>query len=192
MQPMHTSTDNRTLILGAASELLKARGFNAFSYRDLAERVGIKSSSVHYYFPTKQDLGHALLKEYREAMREALISLDLQTGVAERLRGLAALFAGTAEQDQWCLAGMLASDYATLDEPLRQEVRSFFALIEQWLVHQAQAAVPGRDLPSAKLLGRLAFALLEGALLSARVHGDPSQVTAAGALLVQWFESQSL
>ncbi|GGK53447.1 regulatory protein, tetR family [Pseudomonas koreensis] len=116
---MHTSTDNRTLILAAASELLKARGFNAFSYRDLAARVGIKSSSVHYYFPTKQDLGHALLQEYREAMREALTSLDLRACVAERLRGLVALFAGTAEQDQWCLAGMLASDYATLDEPLR-------------------------------------------------------------------------
>jgi len=189
---MRMPAHNRTLILGAASELLKTRGFNAFSYRDLAEHVGIKSSSLHYYFPTKQDLAQALLQEYREAMRKALTSLDLRTGVAERLRGLVALFASTAEQDQWCLAGMLASDYATLGEPLRQEVRGFFALIEQWLAHQAQAAVPGRDLPSAMLLGQLAFSLLEGALLSARVHGDPSQVTAAGDLLVQWFESQSL
>lgn len=189
---MHTSSNNRILILQAASELLKTRGFNAFSYRDLAERVGIKSSSVHYYFPTKQDLGHALLQDYRDAVQEALARLEQHSDVAERLRGLVAIFAGTAEQGQCCLAGMLASDYATLEEPLRQEVRDFFTQVEQWLTHQAQAAVPERDLPEATQLGRLAFALLEGALLSAHVHGDPSQVTAAGILLVQWFESRSL
>ncbi len=190
---MRTSpaTDNRDLLIAAANELLQTRGFNAFSFRDLAERVGIKSSSVHYYFPTKQDLGQALLREYREAMRVALANLDTHPGVAERLQGLVTLFADTAAQDQWCLAGMLASDYATLDEPLRREVRSFFCLVEQWLAQQALAAAPRCDPASAQRLGRLAFALLEGALLSARVHGDPAQVTAAGALLVQWFESQA-
>lgn len=189
---MQTSSDNRTLILHAASNLLKTRGFNAFSYRDLAERVGIKSSSVHYYFPTKQDLGHALLQEYRDAVQEALTRLEQHRDVAERLRGLVAIFAGTAEKGQFCIAGMLASDYATLGEPLRHEVRDFFTLVEQWLTHQAQAAVPVRDLPEATQLGRLAFALLEGVLLSAHVHEDPSQVAAAGKLLVQWFESPSL
>ncbi len=36
--------------------LIRTRGCNGFSYRDLAEHVGVKTSSIHYYFPGKDDL----------------------------------------------------------------------------------------------------------------------------------------
>ena len=55
-----TANDTRQTIMNAARATVQARGYNALSFRELAKEVGIKSASIHYYFPTKGDLGAAL------------------------------------------------------------------------------------------------------------------------------------
>ena len=37
--------------LNLAETLVRTRGYNGFSYRDLAEQIGIKTASIHYRFP---------------------------------------------------------------------------------------------------------------------------------------------
>jgi len=61
----------RDAILKAAEARIRRNGFHGFSFRDLAEDVGIKSASVHYYFPTKADLGVSLMRNYQEQMLAA-------------------------------------------------------------------------------------------------------------------------
>ncbi len=51
-----TPSTTRELLLAHAEKLIRTRGCNGFSYRDLAEHVGVKTSSIHYYFPGKDDL----------------------------------------------------------------------------------------------------------------------------------------
>ena len=51
-------------ILEVGQELIQTVGYDGFSYRDIADRVGIKSASVHYYFPAKTDLAEAVAKQY--------------------------------------------------------------------------------------------------------------------------------
>ena len=41
----------REQLLDHAQILLMTRGYNGFSYRDLSTLVGVKTSSIHYYFP---------------------------------------------------------------------------------------------------------------------------------------------
>ena len=54
------TNSKREEILDAAEAMIRDAGFNAFSTRDVASAVGIKSASVHYYFPTKADMGVAV------------------------------------------------------------------------------------------------------------------------------------
>src|SRR5205807_7981043 len=61
-----TKTDMREAVMAAARATVQAHGYNALSFRELAKRVGIKSASVHYHFPTKGDLGAALARRYTE------------------------------------------------------------------------------------------------------------------------------
>ena len=49
-------------ILKITEEMVRRGGYNGFSFREIAKQVGIKSSSVHYHFPTKEDLGVAVAK----------------------------------------------------------------------------------------------------------------------------------
>ena len=59
-------------ILDAAELRMRKQGYNAVSFRDIASDVGIKSSSLHYHFPKKADLGLALVTRYTESFHSVL------------------------------------------------------------------------------------------------------------------------
>jgi TetR/AcrR family transcriptional regulator, transcriptional repressor for nem operon len=59
-------SDKREMIMAAARLTMQAGGYNRLSFRELAKKVGIRSASIHYHFPTKGDLGAALARRYTE------------------------------------------------------------------------------------------------------------------------------
>ena len=44
-------------ILDVAEALVQSRGFNGFSYADVAEELQITKAGLHYHFPGKAELG---------------------------------------------------------------------------------------------------------------------------------------
>src|ERR1700761_601428 len=63
-------SDMKTDIMDAAERRMQAGGFSGFSFREIATDVGIKSSSVHYHFPTKDDLAAAIVRRWGEGVSE--------------------------------------------------------------------------------------------------------------------------
>lgn len=176
-----SATDNRAKLLSTARVLAQTRGFNAFSYRDLAEIVGIKTASIHYHFPTKDDLGVALIHQYTESMMVALHDIDSQPiGYLAQFNQFVQIFEQTSESsEQWCLAGMFASDVQTLSEAMRQAVMAFFTQVEQWLnalLERAVAADAFRPLVPISQLAPMILASLEGALLTTRLMNQPMRL----------------
>lgn len=102
-------------ILDYAQFLVQTRGYNAMSYRDLAEGVGIKTSSIHYYFPSKEDLAVALLDRYRQAFKGALAVIDAETTDPKlKFKRFVDLFVETVRAGKICLGGNVCQrlDYA--------------------------------------------------------------------------------
>ena len=62
---MVAAKGTRDQILDLAENLLLDKGFNGFSYKHIAEQLGVKNAAIHYYFPAKSDLGTALVERYR-------------------------------------------------------------------------------------------------------------------------------
>ena len=60
-------SDVNTAILDAAEARMRLGGFNGFSFRGIAADVGVKSSSVHYHFPTKETLAAAVIHRYTDS-----------------------------------------------------------------------------------------------------------------------------
>jgi TetR/AcrR family transcriptional regulator, transcriptional repressor for nem operon len=174
MDYSHTATE----ILDAAQELVQTRGFNAFSYRDLADRVGIRTASIHYHFPAKADLGLALVERYREVVGSALDQiLETHPDAPSRLRAYAALLEGvlTCGGERVCLGGMLASDFATLPDEMQRGVRRFVEEHEDWIAHNLEAGRADGSLRfegPARAGATALFGGLEGAMLVARSCGD--------------------
>lgn len=94
--PMVTQPQTtREALLVAAAERLQAVGWASFSFRDLGKQVGIRAASIHHHFPTKADLGIALVGWMREqrAARECDLVAN-HPDVRNRLLALGAIIAG--------------------------------------------------------------------------------------------------
>src|SRR5579862_413483 len=83
-----------TRILDVAERLVQTRGFNGFSYADIALEVGITKASLHYHFATKAELGRRLIARYTQGFEGALRSITAQLPhAAEQLRAYVKLYA---------------------------------------------------------------------------------------------------
>lgn len=163
-------------ILDVAEQLAQRRGFNGFSYADIAEELAVTKASLHYHFPSKADLGVRLIARYHEAFTGALAEIDATIDdEAAKLRRYVALYDQVIAQDRMCLCGMFAAEYATLPAPMQVELRAFFDANETWL-----ASVLERGRKSDRLTvrmspnahARILVQVLEGAMLVARAYGD--------------------
>ena len=118
--------DTATRILDTAERLVQSRGYNGFSYADIAARLGITKASLHHHFETKATLGQALIERYHAHFMQALATIDTGGGdAAERLRSYARLYAAVLEGERLCLCGMLAAEYDTLPAAMQEGIRQF-------------------------------------------------------------------
>jgi TetR/AcrR family transcriptional repressor of nem operon len=167
-----TEGQTATLLLDAAQRLVAERGFNAFSYKDLAAAVGIRTASIHYHFETKADLGKALVERYHESLIATLAELDRKgrTNVA-RLRSLVQVYRGTERSGVICLCGSLASDLETLREDVQRTVRSYLTVTCDWVERKISDGVRAGEFEPVASPADLAASLvagLQGGLLVGR------------------------
>lgn len=123
--PVQTNT--REALLEAALDLLQRVGFSSFSFRTLGEVVGISSASIHYHYPTKADLGVALVEWLREKNKPEIEALCQQfPNMRDRFLGLAEhMAAHTCVSGKSCPINILLSEYATLPENLQKVVKTW-------------------------------------------------------------------
>jgi TetR/AcrR family transcriptional repressor of nem operon len=189
-------TDTADRILDLAERLVQTRGFNGFSYADVASELGVTKASLHYHFPTKAELGRRLINRYGAAFAQALADIDASsTDPREKLRRYASLYARVLRDDRMCLCGMMAADYATLPEPMKSAVTHFFEANEQWLAAVLEQGRASGDLhfSGAPLdVARLLVGSLEGAMLVARSFGDVSRFESISDWLLADLEGAAL
>lgn len=179
-----TESATRALLIDAAQDLVQLRGYNGFSYRDIAARVGIKTSSIHYHFPAKGDLVLALVSRYRVRFSAALEAIRARDEVpdAELERYLAMICGSFASNNLICLCGMLATDSHSLSPEIQAEIRGFFADNETYLaplLERGRAAREFRFEGAAQLYATSLFAAMQGAMISAYTFGEAARVDAA-------------
>jgi TetR/AcrR family transcriptional regulator, transcriptional repressor for nem operon len=129
----------RDALLDAAAVLLQDVGWASFSFRDLAEQVGIRAPSIHYHFPTKADLGIALVGRMREQRQTHVDQLSLLfPNPRERLLAL-----GRMVEDEICRGQKSCPIYAFQAEftilpgavqiLVRAWIDDCFAVLARWL-----------------------------------------------------------
>ncbi|MEL6160359.1 MAG: TetR/AcrR family transcriptional regulator [Cyanobacteria bacterium J06627_32] len=164
-------------ILAVAQDLMQTRGYNGFSYRDIAAVIGIKSASIHYHFPTKGDLGQAVMARYCDRFSQSLESLlTTHDRAKDRLLGYADLFRHTlVERQRLCLCGLLAGELETVPEPVKAEVKRFFETQHQWLTAVLNQAIASGEIKAHRdphTWSTTLLAALEGAMLVSRGCDD--------------------
>jgi TetR/AcrR family transcriptional repressor of nem operon len=188
VQPTTSRTPVPQKILDVAEQLAQTRGFNGFSYGDIAEQLLVTKASLHYHFPSKAELGRALIARYRTVFAQALDAIDSKTQSGpERLRRYVRLYDSVMRDNRMCLCGMFAAEYDTLPGPMQDELREFFDHNERWLAAVLDAGRRDGDLAfreSAKERARVVLGALEGAMLVARTYADGRRFRSAARHLL--------
>ena len=170
--------DRKEEILDVAEDLLLTRGYSAFSYQDIAERLGIKKASLHHHFATKEDLGVALCDRFL-AQNQSIIDecATRDASATEMLDLYLSHTAALAESaDRCCPAGVLKAEFTALPGRVQAKVDE----ISRWM-HECTTRMLARGRESGEFAFEgepadqawLLMATLQGSLLSARVHGTP-------------------
>ncbi len=183
-------TDNRKKLEEAALNSVQRNGFNALSFRTLADDVGIKSSSVHYHFPEKSDLARTLIERYSETFFQSLYAInERKWGLRRKVRAFIDIFENVAAAKKLCLCGMMASEVEQLDDVNRELLNSYFINTENWLI---QLFNDNRDdlntELNSRILAKSLFASLQGALLLDRVVQDGNRLKAQKELFMSFIK----
>jgi|SRR5450432_1509128 TetR/AcrR family transcriptional repressor of nem operon len=177
-------TEPRTAerMLDIAERLVQLRGFNNFSYADIAAELGITKASLHYHFRGKAELGQALIARYAERFSEALSRIDRDLPDARtKLEAYAGLYADVLRGKRMCMCGILAAEYQTLPEPMRTGVIRFFDENQRWLADLLAQAQTDQTLTftgSTDDVAQSILSTLEGAMLVSRPYGDLARFNA--------------
>ncbi len=179
--------DTRTALLDVAENVARRRGFDGFSYADLADAVGIRKASIHYHFPTKADLSIALVERYKETFFAQLAEISAhETSAVGRFDELISLYRrALSEGETVCLCVSFSPHAEVMTPEVRAELTAFREGVTAWIAEvlalgRADGSLRFAGTPEAAAPGILA--LLEGAQLAARAQGDlaPFEASATG------------
>ena len=172
--PLRMKQDKELAILETAIEMIRQGGYNCFSFRNIATAVGIKSSSVHYHFATKEDLIVAVTRHYTEKFLAALEEpKTLLSKGHDPISMYVSAFRRELALDQgMCLCGVLGAEANDLSELIVAETRAFFDRNVAWL--EQAYLLKGVDEGSVYKNALQAISCLEGAMLICNASGDLS------------------
>ncbi|MGD1921607.1 MAG: TetR/AcrR family transcriptional regulator [Pleurocapsa sp.] len=180
---MESTTNTRSQILDIAQDLIQRNGVNAMSYADISKAVGIRKASIHYYFPSKEDLVIDLLDRYNEQfyclLDEIMASPESPKVKLNNYFGLFEETLSSGEQDKACLCGILTAELKTLSTPIVERVTKFYRHNEEYLEQILQSGLETGDFAFAgnpQTMARLIFSLMEGDLLIARADGGVARI----------------
>lgn len=165
--------NTRTALLDSAERTARRRGYDAFSYADLARDIGIRKASIHHHFPTKSDLAFELIQRYAARLSERLNALSgSHKSAAEMLQAYQAIYRDAlAGGSQLCLCVAMSAGRDSLADPVLDQLNQFHEDSVAWLTQVFETArqdgsVAGLSDPVAE--AHAALALMEGAQLVAR------------------------
>lgn len=155
----------REKILDVGEAMVQQRGMNGVSFREIADAIGVKSASIHYHFPSKDDFALALTERYSKRFLVAGQEIAKQDGtIASKVSAYAELFLKAFLDDgKMCLCGILAAEASVMPEAVRHAIGAFFTANMDLLT----------GLLGSKSEARFVVTSLEGAMLLARAEGSP-------------------
>ncbi len=182
---MNSKMDSQTQILEIAERRMRISGYNAVSYRDIAGDLGIKSSSLHYHFPKKEDLGMALVQRYSQLFQQRL---ETQTKSLTHPKDKLAEFIdiyrhALIKQKLVCLCAILGAEAPGLPPMITKEVNTFFEANIAWL----KDIYTDLKCKNAATLATSTLSLLEGAMIVSSVNKNNDIFEAAAELIEQQF-----
>lgn len=190
----------RERILEVAHDLVLRNGFAATSLEQILGRAGVTKGAFFHHFSSKEELARALVDRYLAAEQEVLestlrraerLSSDPLQQVLIALGLLEEMFAALDSPHPGCLVASYLYQNDLMTPEVRQKSREAFLLWRDEIAAKLRAAAklkPPRVEPDYEALGDLPNTIVEGAMVMAKLYGDPKVMVAQLRLLRSYIE----
>ena len=123
------------LIIQIAESTILQKGFNFFTYREISETLGIEKALIYSYFPSKNDMGCAVVQKSRTIFQDWCSEVEKSyLGAADKLDAFFASYRTVlVDRDKICIAGMMCSEMNTLTISMQNELRNYYFERRKWL-----------------------------------------------------------
>lgn len=195
MSSVYNKNEISSQIIYHSRRLFEKGGIRSFSYKDLSKMVGIKTSSIHYYFPSKQDLALALVIDYRDELMKKWQETDksgnnARSKIYSYLESYAYNFKVTNNP---FFGTMLVSSFGNLNTEVQDEVDRLFRDHIAFLARLLRKAKEDRLIffdEDPEHLAELILSLIEGAAIISKASGNNSIPENVNIFLEKYFESK--
>ena len=120
-------------IVELSRDLIQQIGYQAFSYKQVAEQLNIQNASIHHYFPAKEDLAIAVI----EKDKSDFVSMIKHLGTASPAEKVEAILSNYInyfnDGHKLCMISTFGSVYNTLSEKIQLTIRQYVSSIRSWL-----------------------------------------------------------
>ena len=124
----------REKIIELGENLIRTKGYNAFSYQDISSELGIKNAAVHYYYPSKENLGTSIVKTNIQRFEEMVDNMHSRGfDELQQLDTFIKIYIKSHREKKLCLIGSLGPEFNTLSETTKIELKKMTELILIWL-----------------------------------------------------------
>jgi TetR/AcrR family transcriptional repressor of nem operon len=124
----------REKVLELGENLIRTKGYNAFSYQDISTELGIKNAAVHYYFPTKENLGTSIVKTNILRFEEMINNMhSREFDEWQQLDTFIKIYIKSHREQKLCIVGSLGPAFNTLSETTKTELVKMTEIILSWL-----------------------------------------------------------
>ena len=127
------AASTRSRILDIGERLVQVRGFNGFSYADVATRAVRHQGESPLPLPEQGRPGEAIIAATPSASPTRLSPSTRRLRRACQARGIRGPVRRVLRDERMCLCGMLAAEYETIPRPIREAVVGFLDDNEAWL-----------------------------------------------------------
>ncbi len=126
----------RERILELGENLIRTKGYNAFSYQDISSELGVKNAAIHYYFPSKENLGTSIVKTNILRFEEMVDNMrSRKFDEWQQLDTFVKIYIKSHREQKKCLVGSLSPDFRTLSETTRSELKRMIEIILNWMTN---------------------------------------------------------
>jgi AcrR family transcriptional regulator len=124
----------REKIIELGENLIRTKGYNAFSYQDISSELGIKNAAIHYYFPSKENLGTSIVKTNIQRFEEMTGNMQSR-GFDEwhQLETFIKIYTKSHREQKRCIVGSLGPDINSLSAQTVAELKRMSEIILKWL-----------------------------------------------------------
>jgi len=122
----------RDNILKHADRLLRDKGYNGFSFKDVADVIGIKTASIHYHFPSKSRLAVSLVQCYLNELQVLKDKFEQFTDL-ENLDEFFQFYSKLNQKNEVCIVGSLSTELHTLEDAVACQLKDFAQQFLHWV-----------------------------------------------------------